>query len=388
MRIVLVTGEYPPMQGGVGDFTRELARALAAMGHVPHIFTSPAAGAPAHETDGAVSVHRVASAWGWATRRELEAFAKSIRADVINLQYQAAAYQMHAAINVLPGALARRIPLTVTFHDLRVPYLFPKAGPLRWRAIVGMARGASACIVTNSEDMAALRRVRVAASHLVPIGSNVRPDGLDGYNRAAWLRERGIPNDLALIGYFGFLNESKGAETLMRALAILRDRGANVGVLHIGGQTGASDPTNAEHAQRLRALGAENGAGPFWFETGFLEPPDVSAGFASCACVALPYRDGASFRRGTLMAAIAHGAAIVTTWPRVSVPEFVSGSNMLMLEPDAARPLADTLAVLLNAPILRTRLQAGATQLRGLFAWPKIARQTAEVLAQTMAQTE
>ncbi len=386
MRIVLVTGEYPPMQGGVGDFTRELARALAAMGHEPHVFTRPAAGAPARETDGAVSVHRVASAWGWATRRELEAFAKSIRADVVNLQYQAAAYQMHAAINLLPGALARRIPLTVTFHDLRVPYLFPKAGPLRWRAIVGMARGASACIVTNSEDLAALRSARVAAAHLIPIGSNVRPDELAGYNRAAWLCARGISDDLALIGYFGFLNESKGGDALMRALAHLRARGANVGVLHIGGQTGASDMTNAGYARRLRALGVELGAGQFWFETGFLEPPDVSAGFASCDCIALPYRDGACFRRGTLMAAIAHGSAIVTTWPRVSVPEFVSGENMLLVEPDAPRVLADTLAVLLKAPILRARLQTGAAQLRGLFAWPKIARQTADVLAQTLAR--
>jgi len=41
MRIGLITGEYPPMQGGVGDFTHELGKALAALGHEVHVLTSP-----------------------------------------------------------------------------------------------------------------------------------------------------------------------------------------------------------------------------------------------------------------------------------------------------------------------------------------------------------
>ena len=40
MRIGLVTGEFPPMEGGVGAFTEQLARALATMGHEIHIITS------------------------------------------------------------------------------------------------------------------------------------------------------------------------------------------------------------------------------------------------------------------------------------------------------------------------------------------------------------
>ncbi len=40
MRILLVTGEYPPMQGGVGDYTRELSRALSVFGADVHILTS------------------------------------------------------------------------------------------------------------------------------------------------------------------------------------------------------------------------------------------------------------------------------------------------------------------------------------------------------------
>ena len=46
MKIGLITGEYPPQQGGVGDFTRELARALIAAGHEAQVITTAAGGQP------------------------------------------------------------------------------------------------------------------------------------------------------------------------------------------------------------------------------------------------------------------------------------------------------------------------------------------------------
>ncbi|MGD2078362.1 MAG: glycosyltransferase, partial [Chloroflexota bacterium] len=39
LKIGLVTGEYPPMEGGVGAFTHELATALSHLGHEVHVVT-------------------------------------------------------------------------------------------------------------------------------------------------------------------------------------------------------------------------------------------------------------------------------------------------------------------------------------------------------------
>jgi glycosyltransferase involved in cell wall biosynthesis len=382
MRILQITGEYSPMQGGVGDFTRELSRELAAQGHGVCVLTRYLPDAAGHEQIDGVDIHRVMPAWGWDARRRIEAFVRVHGFDVANLQYQAAAFQMHPAINLLPGALSNKLPTVVTFHDLLVPYLFPKAGALRWKAIANMARTASACIVTNSEDAAKLATEGITNASLIPIGSNVLPSALSGFDRSAWLQARGIDPALTLIGYFGFMNQSKGGETLMRALAELRNSGINAAVLHIGGQTGASDPTNAEYAKLLRELGRSCGAGPFWFETGFLQPADVSAGFAACACLALPYRDGASYRRGTLMAALAHRCAIVTTTPRVDVPAFCDGDNMLFVPPDDASATAAAIKRLLADPPLAAHLSAGAGALSSTFAWPGIARASAQLFEQ------
>ncbi|MFN4293305.1 MAG: glycosyltransferase family 4 protein [Thermoflexales bacterium] len=380
MRIGLIAGEYPPLQGGLGDYTRRLALALADLGHEPHVLTRFVAGAPAVEREGNVTVHRLVGAWNWETRRRIEGFNRLFHPDALNLQYQAAAYQMHPAINLLPGALAKRAPTVVTFHDLRVPYLFPKAGFLRWKSIVMMAKGASACITTNVEDRDTLLREGVREVAMIPIGSNITPATLEGFDGAAWRRAQGIAEGVILIGYFGFMNESKGGEALIRALAELRRRGLDVGLLHIGGQAGDSDPTNLAYAARLQRLAVELGVRERVYLTGFLDERGVSEAFAACACVALPYRDGASFRRGTLMAALAHGCAIVTTTPRVALPELIDGVNVLLTPPDDVPALAQTIQRVIADEALRRRLQAGAAELSRRFRWEAIAEQTAALL--------
>ncbi|GIV84911.1 MAG: glycosyl transferase family 1 [Candidatus Roseilinea sp.] len=380
MRIGLIAGEYPPLQGGLGDYTRRLALALADLGHDPHVLTRFVAGAPAVEREGNITVHRLVGAWNWETRRRIEGFNRLFHPDVLNLQYQAAAYQMHPAINLLPGALAKRTPTVVTFHDLRVPYLFPKAGVLRWKSIVMMAKGASACITTNVEDRDTLLREGVREVAMIPIGSNITPAVPEGFDGAAWRRAWGIADGVILVGYFGFMNESKGGEALIRALAELRRRGSDVGLLHIGGQAGDSDPTNLAYAAHLQRLAMALGVRERVYRTGFLDERGVSEAFAACTCIALPYRDGASFRRGTLMAALAHGCAIVTTTPRVALPELIDGANVLLTPPDDVPALAQAIQRVIADEALRRRLQAGAAELSRRFRWEAIAAQTAALL--------
>ena len=390
MNVGLIAGEYPPMQGGLGDFTHALAQAMAAQATIVHVLapiTTIIPNASMHRAPENVQVHRIVRHWGWRTVHELQHFVHEHQIDVLNLQYQAAAYQMHGAINLLPllwKRVSKRVPLIVTFHDLRVPYLFPKAGPVRWQAIVQMARHASAVIVTNAEDEATL-----AAQHMnnvvrIPIGSNITPVALGAFDTTAWRRTHNLPEDAVLIGYFGFMNESKGGETLIRALATLRQRGLNVAVLQIGGQTGASDPTNVAYMAQLNQLAQTLGMAEHIHATGFLDDRGVGEAFAACACLALPYRDGVSFRRGTLMAALVHGCAIVTTTPRVALPEVVHGQQMWLVPPDAPDQLADGIQQVLQDEDLRVGLQQGALALSARFGWRQIAAETAKVFVNAL----
>ena len=83
MKIGLITGEYPPQQGGVGDFTRELARALIAAGHEAQVITtqpiSHRPSAVSAEPEDGIVVQRVISSWGMRCWGEIAAVAKQER---------------------------------------------------------------------------------------------------------------------------------------------------------------------------------------------------------------------------------------------------------------------------------------------------------------------
>ncbi len=399
MRVCLVSAEYPPQQGGVGDYTRELALALRRQGVDAIVLTGQSAGtaealppstpraprkgeisAPSafSAVEDSVPVERRIRGWGWRAWGDLHRALGALSPHIVHIQYQAAAYGLHPAINLWPRGPGRRTRTVVTFHDLRVPYLFPKAGALRTRAVVELARGSAQAIVTNAEDREALAPHLRQPPLLIPIGSNIHPSPPAGYDRAAWRARAGVGEAEVVLAYFGFLNESKGGEELVAALAALRGRNLPVSLWLIGGQVGASDPTNHAYLAWVRRQIAELALEPYVRWTGYMDSAEVSATLLAADLCVLPYRDGVSFRRGSLMAALAHGLPVVSTVPRLPLVEVVDGENMALVPPRDVAALSARLAALIADPAARRRLSEGARRLAGLFDWDTIAQQTVE----------
>ncbi len=390
MKVLFVTGEFPPMQGGVGDYTREIGLALRDLGCDVHVATSAQAGPVA-----GLRIHPVVERWGWGCWRILLDLVRAQRPDVVHVQYQAAAYALHPAINLFPRRLRwlgdDRPRTAVTFHDLKVPYLFPKAGPLRRWIVTELARSSDAAITTNQEDFEALQQALGRPPALIPIGSNIAPPAAppQGAGRSAWRARWGAGPDDLLLCFFGFINDRKGVDTLLHALASdpldsakrpdVRPLGRHVEgplLLFIGGRTGASDPTNVAYLAHIEALIAELGLEDRIRWTGYLPLDEVSASFWAADLCVLPYRDGVSFLHGTFHAALAHGVPIVTTRPRVPLPELRHGENVYLVPPQAPRALAEAIAHLAGDADLRRRLGRGAQELAREFRWEKIAADT------------
>ncbi len=374
------------MEGGVGAFTRELAQGLHHLGHQVHIITSKQA-RPAdfprkvqrlfQPVDiGFARLHPHIRSWRWSAVSEIVDIVMRYELDVVNIQYQAAAYNMRSpSINLLPWRLKNVCQVVVTFHDLRVPYLFPKAGKLRKTAVRFMAQQSHGAITTNPDDTRQLQQQIDKPVAQIPIGSNIKAYQPNHIEIDEVREKLQLQSDSCLLGYFGFLNESKGADTLIRALAQLDER---FHLVFIGGQTGASDTANnAAFLSSLRNLIAKHHVTQRVHWTGFLSERRVSTYLHAVDVMVMPYRDGSSLRRGTLMAALAHGRPLITTWPTIPTPELVHQQNVWFVPVDDDGEVVKAVHHLAANQELRESLGQGAAAVADAFTWDKIAEKTA-----------
>jgi glycosyltransferase involved in cell wall biosynthesis len=376
------------MQGGVGDYTRRLGQALGELGADVHVLTHADAGgdhlrAPASSYEP--TVYPEIRRHGWTLWRDVRRLADGLQPDVVHIQYQSAAYGLHPAVNLLPARLRllRKRPLVlVTFHDLKFPYLFPKAGPLRRQSVLRLAKDSDASVVTNPADWTRLRDAGLGEKlRAIPIGSNIRCEAPRDYDRTAQRAKWGVQPDEWLLAYFGFLNENKGGETLVRTLAELAKRRMPAKLLMVGGKVGSSDPTNLAYLEKVERLIEELGIAKRVQWTGFTSSEEVSANLMAADCAVLPYREGASLRHGSLMAALAHALPIVSTVltgiPADAIKQFPmleDGESALLVEPAQPIRMAEAVIRLMTGNALRSHLAAKAAVLSRQFEWETLAQ--------------
>ena len=381
MRVLLITGEFPPQPGGVGDYTDRLAAALADQGHVVAVLTSAPRPAVASTHGDAVwanregaTVWRSVRRWDLRAWRTLAARIKAWHPDVVHFQYQAAAYGLGGAVTLYPWLLRMwniRPLSVVTFHDLLPPHTFPLSGRLGWdrRAVAWLGHGADAAIATNAADAQRLVTVRTRRVWQIPIGANIPvvaapPGSMD-------IRSHyGLAPGAPLLAYFGFFNASKGLEELLTVFAGLERQIPNARLLLIGGGVGETDPTNRQFAARLQRHAENLGLADRLIWTGYVDATGVSLHLQAADLIALPFRDGVSLRRGTLMAALSHGCAIVSTHATTSVSEL--GAAVLLCRANDPADLQRAIVEALD-PAVGTRLRREARSVAAQFSWEAIA---------------
>ena len=368
MNIGLISGEFPPMPGGVGDFTRLLAERLVDHGHEVHILSRLGS------TSDTLSVSAV-SGWGLGSLASIRAWVRRCGISLVSLQYQTAAFAMSPFIHFLPAVVG--VPLVTTFHDLRFPFLFPKAGPLRDWIVMHLARSSAGVITTNQEDDRRLKHL--PHRRIIPIGSSIPSANCGKSDAAKWRRRACAENDTFLLGHFGFLKEVKGAHYLIEAMASLRAAGYDLRLILIGGPSNAVDMSeDAAYLPRIDERIKQHGLTDLVTWTGYLPDHEVAACFNAVDLMALPFTDGASYRHSSLIAAIHNGCAILTTEPALSVETFKHGFNLWLVPARSAEAIEKAILNLMRDRDQLIRLRAGTAQLRVHFDWDVIARATVD----------
>lgn len=209
-------------------------------------------------------------------------------------------------------------------------------------------------------------------------------------SRARARARLGLKPDEFIIVYFGFVDPTKGVETLFEALRVVTARRSGVRLVMVGGGSGSTDAAGdrraaavAGYEQAMRRMPAALGCADRVTWTGGYDSDSDDASLhlrAADACV-LPYDRGILLNRSSFAAAAAHGLPIVTTRGAFLESAFRDRENVLLCPPRDPERLGLAIEELIGSAELRERLGAGALELaRQWFSWDTAVGRTIDAL--------
>ncbi len=366
MRWAIVTGEYPPDPGGVSDYTREVAEALARAGDEVHVWTPQRGGRPGPA--GKVAIHRLRHHFRPAGLAELSRGLARLGGPLrLLVQYVPQAFGLRG-MN-LPFAVwlygQRGRDVTVMFHEVYVPFVSGSgwrgwllAGTTHLMAALAL-RAARRVYMSTPSWEPHLRRLGPLPKRTAPLYIPSTTPQLCSAEKAASARAAwGLPAGAAVLGSFGtFANNRQPwlAESLAALVGRSPDRFAVL--VGRGSEEFARELANRnpDLAPRIRGFGA-------------VAASEVAANLAAADLLLQPYLDGATTRRTSLMAGLALGKAIVTTEAFNSEPLWRSSGAVLLAPPGAEGMVRVAEAALADAALRAATGQRAAHLYQSTFS--------------------
>jgi glycosyltransferase involved in cell wall biosynthesis len=323
MKIAFITGSYPPDLCGVGHFTHCLVDALKKQGISVEVMT-----------DEDWSLRNVAA---------LLKRVRSMQSDITHLQYPTIGF----GASLAPQALSLLAPGIVTLHEITQAHILRRLSlypfSLRSRHII---------FTSEFEQAYALGRapwIKQRCS-IIPIGNNM-PIG-----------DLSKGKDLGEIVYFGMVRPHKGVEDVLHAASIIHNRALPLKIRIIG----KPHPKSIAYYEELRR---RSGALPVVWNIDLVD--DAVADLLARSAVAyMPFPDGASERRGSLLALMANGVAVITT-SGAATPDTQKKAVLISQNPEHAVQLMEQL---MADRELQKTLSSKGLAYAAYFAWDSIAR--------------
>ena len=353
MRVAILSREFPPAISGIGDHTDRLAAELVRRGHQVAVVcgVEPSPRATFDVRSGYDASNPVATARAVAATKP----------DVIVWQYNpfsAGPRGIPLRAPRLARALARVAPLVGLFHELWFPWGGGAKG-LAWAASQRVQtrrvmRHAARWIVTTELREAELgdRRVR-----RIPIGTNVLPVA------------QGDDHEGFVVAHFGNAGSGRDLFPFFSAVERLRASGIPIRLRLIGSAGPLQLPASI--------VGAVDVTGPISLE-------DISRQLATSDVFIHADPVGPAVgRRGSLVAALAHGLPLVAYRGPQTAPQLQDGYNVVLVEREE-RAVTDALRSLATDPARRRSLgRAAKATFDASFSWERIGDRIVAVLEET-----
>jgi len=356
----IVTGEYPPVEGGVGDYVFMLANELTRLGDHVHVWC-PANAGRGLEQPG-VGIHPVFGRFGPGDcRRVGRELAKEAGPRRLLIQWVPQTFGFRGAnLPFCLWVLARAV-LSGDVVELMVHEPFLRVGgSLKQRAAAVAQRLMITALILSSSRVwvstpywwvlirpyALGRRMNVG---WLPLPSNVPLDA--DPVRVAGIRSE-VPESAPIAGHFGLYGPGKDAYLVPFLEAIL-DRVPTATFRLVGvGSTRTRFSVISRRPDLGRRIVAVDGV-----------PKDEAVcNLAACDLLVQPYVDGISCRRTSAMAGLALGVATVTHEGEATESLWRESEAVMLAGPSPAG-YAEAVASMLDDAELRVRLGTRAADL-------------------------
>jgi len=381
IHVIMICGEFPPLISGVGDYTARLAKALASRGHKITFVTSRVRGASDTEYVDGVAVQRRMSQWGLLDIRHiLRETHRNATPTIVHIQYPCSSHHhRRLMINFLPLILrvVSKCKVVVTMHEF-------KEMRIRWRLrILPMLAFAHRLIFVNPNDQKSASRSLPAinnCSRYIPIASNIEPDRQGLAERDAVRADLGVPRENIIVAFFGGIIPPKAFPDLLDAIKLVRIRHRHVNLLVIGGfQPKLKFKPYIDYQNHVRGLMQQAERENWLWAVDAPTQRDVSRYLYASDICAFPYTEGARENRGSLLAALRHGIATVSTEGDSTPAGFAARFGVRLVSPRDVKQLAHAVRELIESPKKRRKLgDQGRAATRDL-TWDSIAQRTEQV---------
>lgn len=372
--IHLITSEYPPQLGGVSDYTRVVARGLAAAGDEVHVWCPPTGSgtngakksdAIVDDDSSGVFVHRDLGGFKPGDLRRvgklLDQFSAPRRLLVqwVPHGYGYRSMNMAFCLWLRRRAVSHQDVLEVMVHE---PYLTFGGGSWKQSGVAAVHRLMTMVLLDAAERVwmsipaweASLRPFALKRSlpfRWLPVASNISV--VDDPRGVASVRARYAPAGEQIVGHFGTYDRNIRELLLKSVPALLRDcENCTVLLLGHGGEAMRDALTRKQPQLRARV-----------HAPGTLSAEALSLHISACDVLLQPYIDGVSSRRTSVMVGLTHGVPIVTTSGRLTESIWAESEAVSLAPVDDMATLVNETRALLNDEAKRQRLSVAARTL-------------------------
>jgi glycosyltransferase involved in cell wall biosynthesis len=399
MKLLVISGAFPPMASGEAANTFHLCRRLAAIGVEVHLLTTHQ---PRIEPIDGVKLTSIMRRWSWREAGKLRRVIRDTAPDAILLIYLGGIYRNHPMVTFTATFAKRLLPGVRFVTRFENPmFVSDRQGSLTSRALRKVAvkwAGGNRCsygfgtLLRDSDGVIALCEYHLGRLRdedptierkgvLIPPPANVSlmPDR-DGALRARGRQAIAAPANAFVVGYLGYLYPVKGVETLLHAVALLVSQKLTVRLVILGGSGDVPgvDEGTVSYYDQMRQLALDLGlAGLTTWSGGFSAVgDDVAASIHAADAFVLPFDNGIHLNNSSLATLASYGVPVIATREHTD-RAFIDQENVLLCPPRNPAAIAEAINNLISHPELAAKLRVGALALaRDYFNWDTALQRT------------